>query len=219
MRLRLPTPVSARSHRWGGSWLGRLSRRPWLYWLAAAALSFTTAWLASDLVADAQRARERWGDQRQVLVARRLIEPGRALGLDDVERRDLPIAAIPPGAVTDLAPDASSVSAILPGEVVLAPRLSGSADTALVPAGTAAVSVATGPGSPPLEPGDRVQLWATTLAPFVTGSEPAREPVAHQAVVLQVAEGHALVAVDDADLAATTYALAQGAITVVLTGR
>lgn len=218
MPFRLPAPLSARTHRWGGSRLGRLARRPWFYWLVAAALSLTTAWLASDLVADAQRAREQWGDQRQVLVARRMIEPGQTLTPADVEPRQLPIAAVPPGAVETLAPDATTVSAILPGEVVLAPRLSGSGEAALIPAGTAAVAVAAGAGSPPLEPGDRVQLWAT-LDPFAVGGDAAREPVARHAVVLQVSDGHALVAVDDADLAATTLALAQGALTVVLTGR
>ncbi len=218
MRLRLP-PRSDRTHRWGGSRWGRLARRPWFYWLVAATLALTTAGLASDLVADARRAREQWGEHSRVLVTRALIEPGQPLTPDDVEHRDLPIAVVPPGAVTVLEPDATAVSAILPGEVVLAGRLSGRARAALVPNGTGAVAVPNGPGSPPLEPGDRVQLWAT-LDPFVAAEGArAREPVAREAVVLEVADDHALVAVDDDDLAATTNAVAQGAITVVLTGR
>ena len=215
-RLRPALPRSSGSSRWGGSPLGRLARRPAFYWIVAVTLSVSTAWLASDVIADAERARHQWGERRTVLVARHLIEAGETVTLGQVVERDLPLVAIPPGSVHDLEPGRTAVTAILPGEVLLGRRLSGTGEAQLIPAGTAAVAVAIGPGSPPLEPGDLVQLWAT-LDPFAAVA--ASEPVAHDAVVLDVGDSHALIAVRRVELGPTTLALGQGAVTVALVAR
>jgi len=217
---RFPLVSQKRPNRWRGSPFRLLDRRPWLYWVAVGALTVTTAWVASDLVAGARRARDQWGEHRTVLVAARTVAPGELLTDADVERRDLPLVAIPPGAVHSLDAEVTTVGGILPGEVVVEARLSGAGQTAFVPAGTAAVAVATGVGSPPLEPGDRVQLWATA-DPFgsVAGLPEMAQPVARTGRVLEAGDAQAMIAVDEADLAATTAALARGTVTVVLVAR
>lgn len=73
-----------------------LVRRPWIYWSVvalAAAGAVTSVLDHADRIDDERRA---WGTQRVVWIAAADLAPGDAL---DVERREVPAAMVPPGAL------------------------------------------------------------------------------------------------------------------------
>jgi hypothetical protein len=97
------------------------------------------------------------------------------------------------------------------------------------------LAVPSGPGTPPLEVGDTVDVLAT-FDPFVFETDPTAAsagaggpgpvagawavpgPVVGGALVVDVAEGAVTVAVDAADAPGLAFALAQGSVTLALAG-
>ena len=74
----------------------RLARSPILYWLVVVALAAIAASAVAGAVDRARDERDRWGTTRTVWVAARDLDAGMAFV---VERRDLPVAAVPDAAV------------------------------------------------------------------------------------------------------------------------
>lgn len=125
----------------------------------ALAVTVNTLW-------QADAARNRWIDTREVVVTTGDLAAGRVIGPDDLRTIELPRAAIPAGATTSSANDLVGATVNRPiyaGEVMVDGRLGPaglSAVAARVPAGFRAVAVPTGSAVPPLAPGDRVDLLA-----------------------------------------------------------
>jgi Flp pilus assembly protein CpaB len=194
-------------------------RRPLPYWLLAVALGVATAVLVGSLVSDAAAARSRWGSLRPTVVATHDVAGGEHLTAGDVAVRRLPAALVPPGALRSLPPGAVAAVDVHRGEAVLESRLVGpgsSAVAARLPPGTRGIAVPTGSGLP-LEVGDRVDVLATFDGAVTEGHAPTFA-VAKRAVVVHVGEDAVTIAVSEASAAKVAYALAAGAVTLVLSG-
>lgn len=93
-----------------------LARRPWIYWVAVAALAGAAGLGVERRLAAVDEARERWATSRSAVVAAHDHEPGDPLVVRHVE---LPEAAIPELAVERLPPTARATQRIAAGEVVV----------------------------------------------------------------------------------------------------
>jgi hypothetical protein len=196
--------------------IARLRRRRRVpYWITAGAVALVTAVVVARLAAGAAAERNRWGEVRTALVVTERVAAGDDLA-GRVTTRSLPVAVLPRGALAALPRTAVAAADLVPGELVLAHRLTGrSALAARLPRGTRGIAIPTADGLP-VEAGDRVDLLAT-LDTGETGSEPT-VVVARDAVVLSAEEDAVTVAVDEAAAARVAYALAVGAVTLVLSG-
>jgi hypothetical protein len=114
-----------------------LARRPWIYWLATAVVASLVSLGATRALGDVDAARRSWGEQQAVWIATDAIEPGQAIAS---ERRDVPRALVPPGAVTDN-PGAIARQRIGPGEIVTTADVAAAGSAGLIPAGWVAFTV------------------------------------------------------------------------------
>lgn len=193
-------------------WRRRLLRRPLPFWLAALALTALTTSTVARVTGAAAAERDRWGERRPVLVARRDLHAGDALR--DVEVRLVPAALVPRGAAPpDLVRGRRRVVTawIAAGEVVLSRRLAPdglSPTAARLPPGTRGVAVPQGQAPLPVEIGDRVDVIATLDSSTVT--------VARGAVVVAVGGDAVTIAVRRADAAHVAFAVTSAAVTLVL---
>jgi Flp pilus assembly protein CpaB len=190
-------------------------RRPLPYWAVAGCIALLTALLVGNLAASAADARARWEPGAPVLVARRPVAAGATVSSADVEARRLPPAAVPEGALHRLPPGGRAAVDLHAGEVLLADRVgTGSAVAARLPARTRGVAVPAD-GGLPVRVGDRVDVLATFDAE-VAGDAPTFA-VARRALVVHVSKDAVTVAVSEASAPRVAYALAAGAVTLVLT--
>jgi len=168
-----------------------LARRPWVYWAVVAALASTLALAVDARLTSLDEARRSWGSTRTVLVADRPLEPGDAL---DVHPVDLPVAAVPPGALDDLPGDAQLQQRVGIGEVLTELDLTAvPGPAARAPTGTVVVAL-TDPLSRGVSIGLKVQVAADGLV------------IAESATVVDVTDDVIFVAVDE--FAAPTVAVA-----------
>lgn len=188
-----------------------------------------TAVAVGSVVRSAEQTRSRWADTRPVAVAEHDLAPGEVVDAGAVVVRQMPIAAVA-GAASDVVPLGAVVRyPIAAGEPVIDDRLAPQGLTgvaALVPAGHRAVAVAKGPaGTPPVHPGDRVDLVA--LTPGTTDiAEPESEAEAaapattlvDQALVVDVSDTAVTVAVPEALAPEVAYGAAQGLVVLTLVG-
>ena len=188
-----------------------------------------TAVAVSSVVRSAEQTRSRWADTRPVAVAEHDLAPGDVVDAGAVVVRQMPTAAVA-GAASDVVPLGAVVRyPIAAGEPVIDDRLAPQGLTgvaALVPAGHRAVAVAKGPaGTPPVHPGDRVDLVA--LTPGTTDiAEPESEAEAaapattlvDQALVVDVSDTAVTVAVPEALAPEVAYGAAQGLVVLTLVG-
>ncbi|HWC10045.1 MAG TPA: Flp pilus assembly protein CpaB [Acidimicrobiales bacterium] len=200
--------------------LRRLSRSPVVFWALVVLLAVVTATVVGGLVRRARDEAARYGSLRTVAVARRAVDPGTVLGPADVSEERVPAAFLPDGWV----PSASEVvgrTAVVPlfgGAPVLRGQvapwgLRGVA--ALLPPGARAVAVPTGDVTPALRTGDLVDVLATFDAAVGAGEEPTVE-VAVAALVVDVAEESATVAVAPDEARRVAFALSSGAVSLTL---
>ncbi len=198
----------------------RLRHSAFAWWLATFVLAGLTVSLVHGAQARATAAAARYGSARQALVVLRAVPAGAALGAVDVASRAVPSSLVPEGAVDPGAETAGRVALVdlVPGEVLVDSRLAPagvSGPSALVAPGTRAIAIPAGAtGRPPLRPGDRVDLYATSAeevgAPAV--------PVAAGALVVDVDtdDDVVTVAVDDADAPRVAAAVAGASVTIAL---
>jgi Flp pilus assembly protein CpaB len=142
----------------------------------------------------------------EVAVAARPVPAGVTLGAADVRTAHLPASALP-----DAEPEPNPVGRtarvdLVPGEVLLASRLGPRGLAALLPRGARALAIPRAAGTPPLEPGQRVDLLA------------GGGTVVTAASVLAVEESGTTVAVPEATAPAVAEAIAAGAVTLALAG-
>jgi Flp pilus assembly protein CpaB len=204
----------------------RLRHRPAVRWLVVFGLAAVAGLFTARMVDAARATRDRWGAGRPVVVMVDRVAAGQPIEAGDVEVRSLPPAARPPNAVAEPPIGRVATADLYPGEVLVEQRVApegrvGAA--ALLPVGTRALAVPTGPGTPPLRVGDTVDLLAT-YDPLLF--DPASTPadggvdgmVVSGALVIDVSEGAVTVAVDPDEAPDVALALTQGAVTLALAG-
>lgn len=204
--------------------LRRLRRVTLLYWASVAVLMFLTIELVGRVTAEARAATARHGDTAVVWVAARDVAAGEVLDAGDVRRSEVPLAFIPDDPATgDVAGQATTV-ALVPGEVLLAPRLAPSGvrgAAARIPWGSRALALPIGPGGElAVEVGDRVDVLATFPPDLSAAGEDPTFPVAEGSLVVDVSDdGETVtVAVPAADASRVAYAVAVGVVTLALAG-
>lgn len=168
-----------------------LARRPWVYWVVVAALTALVVVIVRDRLTAIDAQRESWGATQTVLIADHGLEPDDPI---DVSRVDVPLAILPPGAITDLPPDARLRQHVAAGEILVdidiraTPGPAGGADV-----GTVVVAVSE-PRSRSLTTGLAVQVTADGII------------LAERATIVDLADDVVFVAVDPADAAAVAAA-------------
>jgi Flp pilus assembly protein CpaB len=198
----------------------RLRRSPVTWWVATLALALATGLIAQVALARVIRARDGFGPMRSVPGVVVAVEAGEPVSGSSVAMRARPLGTIPEGAVALDVSGRTALVPLVPGEVLLASKLApdglhGAA--ALLPPGTRAVAIPSGPGGrPPARVGDRVDLLAT-FADTAEGSDPT-VLVAAAALVVDVDKDAdtVTVAVTAADARAVAYAITAGTITIAL---
>ena len=203
--------------------LRRLSRSPLFFWAAVAVLALLTASVVGRLVGQARAAAARYGSLRPAAVATRAVEVGAEVGADDVVVRQVPAAFLPDDSIAspDEVVGRTAVVAVFPGQAVVRSQLAPwgrRGVAALLPSDARAVSVPTGAASPRLEKGDVVDVLATFghHSAEEAGGEPTF-PVATDALVVDVGEESATLAVTAEQSARVAFAVVNGAVTLALT--
>jgi Flp pilus assembly protein CpaB len=195
-------------------------RSAFVFWLATCGLGATTGVVVSRSLALAQAAERRYGRTRPVVAVRHDVEAGHALAGSDVEVVDVPAIYVPPRTLssTDAVVGRLTIVPLFAGEMIVEGQVAGKGAkglSALLPAGTRAVSVALGRNGLHLRRGDRVDILAT-----FDKDDAAAEPtfaVASAATVVDATDDAVTVAVSPGEAARVAYALAKGTVTVAAT--
>lgn len=190
-----------------------LRRRPILYWSAAALVAVVCALTVGGLTARAEQAAARYGGLRPVVVAIRPLAVGDEVAAADVRVERVPRAFVPAGALTAAPVGRTVVAPLYPGETVLAERLAPDGlhgVAALMPPGTLAMAVPTGPSALRLAIGDTVDVLATA-------GDGATRVVAGDAQVVDARGATVTVAVGRGEAPAVATALTQATVTLALT--
>ena len=197
----------------------RIRRRPIVYWSLTGALALVTGLIVSGAVADARDARSAYGTTRVVIVATRDIKAGERIEAGDVRAEERPLAVIPAGALSDPPIGQVASAPIMRDEPLVAARVAGggmSAIAALVPPGDVGIAVPVDAGTLAVSVGDAVEVMATFDPDSIEG--PPTIVVAPRAVVIDVRDTAATLAMPEADAQRVAFALATGVVTVVLLG-
>lgn len=196
----------------------RLERRPSLFWLATLVVASLTGLTVARLLGHAQAAAARWGSMRPTLVATVDLAPGAVVGAVDTALERRPAALVPRGALDGPAEGQTVAEPILAGEAVVAERLAPaglSPLAAALPPGGRGVAVPTGAGTPPLQPGDVVDVLVTFDPDTVGDGEPTF-PVARSATVVSAGDDAVTLAVSQEEASRVAFALTAGVVVVVL---
>jgi Flp pilus assembly protein CpaB len=173
------------------------------------------------VVQRAEEAAAAWGQRVPVLVARRDLAAGAALGAGNTRVDHQPEALVPDGAVHALPGDGRLAEAVYAGEVVRKERLAPgrlSAVAARVPAGTRAMAIPVEPGqAPALAIGDRVDVLVA-LPPEMAGAGPPGFALATEVLVVDVADAAVTIAVATDTAPRVAVAFGAGAVTLALAG-
>jgi len=202
----------------------RLTRSAPVYWVAVVALAAVTGLTAARLVGRAEAAAARYGSLRPVVVASRPVAMGAVLRPGDVAVRDLPASFLPERhvAAAAAAVGRTAVVALFPGVPLVADQLAPEGlqgVAALLPPGTRAVSVPGGGASAPVRTGDVVDVLATFDPSASASPSAAAEPtfaVAVAALVVDVGDDAATVAVGPEEAKRVAFAVAHGVVTLAV---
>jgi Flp pilus assembly protein CpaB len=189
----------------------RARRRP--LQVAIIGLAIVTWVIVHALLAGAQSARRSWGPAAAVIVATHRLEAGDAVGASDVETRALPVVAVPDGALHEPPIGRTMVAPVERGEILVAARI---ADNGVLPAGTRGVAIPLDDGHLRLNVGDRVDVIAALNPSDVSDNGPPAFVLSSNALVADVSDTTATVAVPVDDAPRIALALRQGAIVLVL---
>jgi Flp pilus assembly protein CpaB len=198
-----------------------------LWWTLTVVAALLTATVVGSSVGRATRAARAWGSDRSVWVVQHAVEAGDVITAVAVRRTSLPRGVVPEGALDAAASpvgEATRVS-LVPGEVVLTARLAGRGAhgiAAMVARGYRAVALPNDEHTPAAHVGDRVDVLATfDVGDLANASATDAAPsvtIASGAEVLAVAPRTLTVAVAADDAPRVAFALAKGAVTVVVRG-
>jgi hypothetical protein len=175
-----------------------VARHPWAYWLAVGAVAVAAALGVDHAMADVEAARRSWGQQQTVWVASSAIEPGQSIVSIS---QSVPLAVVPPGAVS-VAPDGAIARQRLgPGEIITDVDLAAGGPAGLIPDGWIAFAVLA-----PVEHfaiGDSVRVFANDQS--VAGG-----------LVVDHGESDVMVAIPVEAAAAMAAGLLAGTVTIAL---
>lgn len=199
----------------------RITRSPIVYWLVVAALALLTGTVAARVVSNAGALASHYGPLRPVVVATSLLEPGSVVPAGDLAVRHVPGSLVPEGAVAalDAAAGRTVVAPVYPGVPMVAEQLAPDGRrglTALLPPGSRAVAVPNGRPGLALVRGDTVDVLATFDPADATEGVVPTFPVAISAVVVDVGDESAAVAVTPDEAARVAFAMASGVVTLAL---
>ena len=201
-----------------------LARSPIAYWLVVAVLALLTGMVAARVAGNAGVLAARYGPLQPVVVATGSLEPGVVVTAGDLALRPLPASAVPKGAIgsIDAAAGRTVVAPVFPDVPVVAAQLAPEGRrglTALLPQGSRAVAVPNGRPGLALVRGDAVDVLATfdDLADKTEGSPPTFRVATH-ALVVDVGDESAAVAVTAEEATRVAFALASGVVTLALAG-
>ena len=172
-------------------------------------------------VTAADRAVERWGERRTVVVAARDVPEGARLRPGDVAVRSLPAAIVAPSAFAATSGVVGRVSriALVGGQPIEPGELGGarrSTASTRIGRGRRGMAIPIGAVRPALERGDLVDLIATSEARDVdTGRNGV---VANDVEVIDVHDQSVTVAIDAVNVERVAAAIAAGTIVVALRG-
>jgi hypothetical protein len=176
-----------------------VARHPWIYWLAVAAVAVAVALDAAQAMAGVDAARRSWGEQQTVWVASGAFEPGQALHSD---RRNVPRALVPVGAVTTDPADAIARQRITPGEIITEVDLTARTPAGLIPPSWVAFEVPTPVGH--FAAGDHVVVYSG-------------DQLVAAGMVVDLGESDVMVAIPGDAAPAMATALVADAVTIALT--
>jgi Flp pilus assembly protein CpaB len=140
---------------------------------------------------------------------------GHRLAAGDMRLVDLPAVARPADALSEAPVGAALAAAVFAGEPLVAGRVAPSGVSALaasLPPGHRGVALPVDAATPPLQPGDIVELHSTTI----DDAGAARRASTGTARVLAVEEGSLVVAVPVPSVDGLVAALAHGPVVAVL---
>ena len=109
-----------------------LARRPWIYWLAVAIAAVAVGVATARTLAGIDAARLAWGRQQTVWIATAATEPGQQIV---AERREVPQAVVPIGAVDREPSSMIARQRMSVGEIVTADDVAVGGTAGLIPAG------------------------------------------------------------------------------------
>lgn len=201
--------------------LRRLARSPVAYWLAAGILAVVTGTTVAGAVGRAHAELARYGGARPTVVARRDVDVGDVLDAGDVVIRSEPAAFVPDGAAgsVDAVVGRTVVAPVFAGEPVLRVHLAPDGVrglAALLPRGRVAVGVPVSASSARVRRGDTVDVLGTFDPAAAAGGEPTFA-VATAALVVDVGQESATVAVTPEEAKRVAFAEAHGAVTLTVT--
>jgi Flp pilus assembly protein CpaB len=194
------------------------------FWIGVAVLAVVTWSVVAGIVSRAQAQAARFGSLRAVVVVVRPLETGAVVADEDVVVREIPLAFLADDSVGSPAEAVghTAVAPLYPGQAVVRDQLAPAGlkgVAALLPPGTRAVAVPTGPATAPIRKGDVVDVLATfdqsVPGAVSVGQEPTF-PVATNAVVVDVGSDAATVAVTPQEVARVAFAVTQGTVTLAV---
>jgi Flp pilus assembly protein CpaB len=153
-----------------------------------------------------------------VITARHDVPAGRSITSADVDNVQLPRAAVPPGAVTELVGDAVATHHIGPREVITEADVGiGSTEAAVVGPGRRGLFVPWAPGVPTMSTGTPVEL--IVLAPIDPLGQASGSPeILGRGVVVAATDQGVLVSVTAQQSADAAAAVASGQLTLAVIG-
>jgi Flp pilus assembly protein CpaB len=164
-------------------------------------------------VSAATALRDTYGHRIGVTVARSDLAVGHVINTRDLERRELPAGLVADGAAADPL-GRTVIEPIVAGEVIIDRRLSGSPAAgldALIAAGSRAVTLERTGVTPPVDPGDRVDLFAPAARGTVVR-------IARRARVIEVTDRTVTVAVAENEAPAVARASIESTLAMALIG-
>lgn len=187
--------------------------------VAAVVLAVVAGLAVHRTTAGAAAVTARLGETTVVAVAQRDVEIGATLEPGDVAMEARPVAHVPDAAVTEDPTGTTVRQALVAGEIVTTSRLATSGRdgaAALVPQGWRAVAVPVVDAPLPVRAGDLVDVVAS-FDPTLVERDPSIV-VAADAVVVDVTDDAATVAVPRSRVTHVAFALANGIVTLALVG-
>jgi Flp pilus assembly protein CpaB len=179
------------------------------------ALAGATVWLVSHQMDRADSTVKAWGRRVPTVVMAVDAPAGHRLTANDVRLVELPAIARPADALGEAPVGAPLAAAVFAGEPLVASRVAPTGVSALaatLPAGHRGVALPVDIATPHLEPGDIVELHATTI----DGAGVARGVLTGTGRVLAAEEGSLVVAVPVPAVDELVAALASGPVVAVL---
>ncbi|MGD9795989.1 MAG: hypothetical protein AB7V43_21190 [Acidimicrobiia bacterium] len=193
-----------------------LRREPRLYWASVAvvvAIVFAWVHVEQDRAADLRR---QWGETRTVVRARVDLAGGSALSPSVVEMVELPLAAVPADAVTEIPPDARIADRLSAGEIVTTVHMAAASSRGPIASqlriDEVAIAVRADAVVPALAPGDPVVVIA------VPDSLSGAEPLVAAGRTVGVDDDRVTIAVDAGAASILALAAQSGRLTIAASG-